>query len=360
MNYPNKTEVGIEGQNSYTDLAVEKYEKLYLHQDRLGSTIRITRENGTTIAWADYDEWGKPRSPRDFDMNMAGVDNAIGFTSYTYDVVLDKYFAQARFYDASNRRFIQEDPIKDGLNWYAYVGNSPILFVDPLGLATCYSRGGNDAWYQEFLSGYGQGFVDYYGARWDEISAILEDPIGSYLNMVKRNVTKPWELLSLYQAISVGINYGQSLVNDFFVPLFTGDFYTVGKFIGTMHAMVLETAVIVAVANGVEAGIEKINSKLAIKNAGAAVKSIDDILEGTTPGRVTKGSSTQRIRNGSYEQALDDFNSLGLSDVKPIQNGQMGKLPDGRTVNVRLDSSYNTPTLEIFSNGKSIKIRYVD
>ena len=134
MNYPNKTEVGIEGQNSYTDLAVEKYSKLYLHQDRLGSTIRMTRENGTTIAWADYDEWGKPRSPRDFDMNMASVDNAIGFTSYTYDTVLDKFFAQARFYDADNRRFTQIDPTKDGLNWYAYVGNNPILFVDPSGL----------------------------------------------------------------------------------------------------------------------------------------------------------------------------------------------------------------------------------
>jgi len=134
MNYPNKTEVGIEGQNSYTDLAMEKYAKLYFHQDRLGSTIRMTRENGTTIAWADYDEWGKPRSPRDHSMNMAGVDNAIGFTSYTYDVVLDKFFAQARFYDASNRRFMQEDPIKDGLNWYAYCGNSPIVFVDPSGL----------------------------------------------------------------------------------------------------------------------------------------------------------------------------------------------------------------------------------
>ena len=133
MNYPNKTEVGIEGQNSYTDLAMEKYAKLYFHQDRLGSTIRMTRENGTTIAWADYDEWGKPRSPRDHSMNMAGVDNAIGFTSYTYDVVLDKYFAQARMYDANNRRFAQEDPIRDGANWYTYAGNSPIVFVDPTG-----------------------------------------------------------------------------------------------------------------------------------------------------------------------------------------------------------------------------------
>ena len=75
-----------------------------------------------------------PLSPVDFDMNMAGVDNAVSFTSYTYDVVLDLYFAQARFYDANSRRFISVDPIKDGVNWYAYCGNNPVVFVDPSGL----------------------------------------------------------------------------------------------------------------------------------------------------------------------------------------------------------------------------------
>jgi len=126
--------MGIEGRNAYTDLAVGVYSKLYFHQDRLGSTIRITKENGETIAWADYDAWGKPRSPQGYDMNMAGVDNVIGFTSYTYDKVLDLYFAQARFYDQNDRRFISVDPIKDGVNWYAYCGNSPVVFVDPSGL----------------------------------------------------------------------------------------------------------------------------------------------------------------------------------------------------------------------------------
>jgi len=68
-------------------------------------------------------------------MTLAGVDNVIGFTSYTYDKVLDLYFAQARFYDQNDRRFISVDPIKDGVNWYAYCGNSPTVFVDPSGLA---------------------------------------------------------------------------------------------------------------------------------------------------------------------------------------------------------------------------------
>ena len=131
---PGKTESINEGQNTYTDLAVEMYGKLYFHQDRIGSTIRMTKENGQTIAWADYDEWGKVRSPLGHDMNMAGVDNAVGFTSYTYDQVLDIYFAQARMYDAVNRRFMAVDPIKDSVNWYVYCENNPVVFVDPLGL----------------------------------------------------------------------------------------------------------------------------------------------------------------------------------------------------------------------------------
>jgi len=183
MNYPNKTEIGIEGQNSYTDLAVEKYLKLYLHQDRLGSTIRMTRENGTTIAWADYDEWGKPRSPIDHDMNMAGIDNAIGFTSYTYDQVLDKYFAQARMYDQNNRRFMAVDPIKDGLNWYVYVGNSPITFIDPWGLVEVVAkeylerRGADVTWTgNETRNGilYANATVKYNGKK-NDISGIVRD-----------------------------------------------------------------------------------------------------------------------------------------------------------------------------------------
>jgi len=45
---------------------------------------------------------------------------------------------RARYYDPDVGRFISEDPIGfagGDVNLYAYVGNNPILFVDPWGLA---------------------------------------------------------------------------------------------------------------------------------------------------------------------------------------------------------------------------------
>ena len=57
-----------------------------------------------------------------------------GFTRHSFDVILDIYFAQSRFYDASNRQWISRDPVKDGLNEYQYVSNNPKTFVDPMGL----------------------------------------------------------------------------------------------------------------------------------------------------------------------------------------------------------------------------------
>lgn len=39
----------------------------------------------------------------------------------------------ARFYWPELGRFISQDPIGDGVNWYAYAGNNPVVYVDPAG-----------------------------------------------------------------------------------------------------------------------------------------------------------------------------------------------------------------------------------
>ncbi|MDA3812244.1 MAG: RHS repeat-associated core domain-containing protein [Spirochaetaceae bacterium] len=44
------------------------------------------------------------------------------------------YYFNARWYDPQLGRFITEDPIKDGINYYAYANNNPLRFIDPTGL----------------------------------------------------------------------------------------------------------------------------------------------------------------------------------------------------------------------------------
>jgi len=77
-------------------------------------------------------------------------------------------------------------------------------------------------------------------------------------------------------------------------------------------------------------------------------------------GKKTKGKSTQYNKSGGYNSANKDFDSLGLSNVKKIEGGRVGKLKDGRTVVVRKKSSEGHPTLEIQDGKRRIKIRYYD
>lgn len=45
-----------------------------------------------------------------------------------------QYDSAPRYYDPYAGRFITRDPIGDGVNWYAYVDNNPLVFIDPFGL----------------------------------------------------------------------------------------------------------------------------------------------------------------------------------------------------------------------------------
>jgi len=44
------------------------------------------------------------------------------------------YYFNARWYDTGLGRFITEDPVKDGVNWFSYVYNNPLKYTDPTGL----------------------------------------------------------------------------------------------------------------------------------------------------------------------------------------------------------------------------------
>ena len=80
--------------------------------------------------YAERDIWGDLRPGTEIP---SGLEENLRFTSYRYDPVIGKYFAQARFYDSANGRMLSKDPVKRGLNSYRYCDNDPADYVDPTG-----------------------------------------------------------------------------------------------------------------------------------------------------------------------------------------------------------------------------------
>lgn len=57
-----------------------------------------------------------------------------GYAGQYHDVETGFIYLRGRYYNPATGRFINEDPIRDGLNWYTYCNNDPINFVDSSGL----------------------------------------------------------------------------------------------------------------------------------------------------------------------------------------------------------------------------------
>jgi RHS repeat-associated protein len=111
---------------------VKNSQSYFYHFDGLGSVTAITDSTGSVIQRYDYDSFGNIVSMLDPNFKQPYT-----YTSREYDLESGLYYYRARYYDAKIGKFISEDPIglKGGINKYVYVGNNPVRFIDPLGLA---------------------------------------------------------------------------------------------------------------------------------------------------------------------------------------------------------------------------------
>jgi RHS repeat-associated protein len=101
----------------------------FYQADALGSIIAVIGENGEGKTTYTYDPFG--------NVTMSGElnDNPFQYTGRENDGT-GLYYYRARYYSPELQKFISEDPIRfrGGSNFYTYVRNNPINFVDPLGL----------------------------------------------------------------------------------------------------------------------------------------------------------------------------------------------------------------------------------
>jgi RHS repeat-associated protein len=102
----------------------------YLHPNHLGAPLKATNETGTVVWAADSEPFGKT------SLVNPSVSVNLRLPGQYYDAETGLHYNYFRDYDPSLGRYLESDPIglKGGINTYAYVGNNPINWVDPLGL----------------------------------------------------------------------------------------------------------------------------------------------------------------------------------------------------------------------------------
>jgi RHS repeat-associated protein len=107
--------------------------RYYYHLDGLGSVVQVTNESQVVVASYKYDAWGNDLvDPQSLIPNPFKYVGGLGYYS---DKESGLKLLGVRYYDSQVGRFWSLDPIKEGQNWYGYVRNNPINFVDPTGLS---------------------------------------------------------------------------------------------------------------------------------------------------------------------------------------------------------------------------------
>ena len=106
---------------------------MYLGKDVMGSTRSVTVDTGALEDRYEYDAFGQP-----YKGDLGGGMN-LGYTGKPYDTATGLYNYGYRDYKPQAARFTTADPIRDGSNWFAYVRNDPVNWVDLWGLAQVYA-----------------------------------------------------------------------------------------------------------------------------------------------------------------------------------------------------------------------------
>jgi len=96
--------------------------------DALGSTLALADSSGTLQTQYTFDPFGNTTT------SGSATTNSFAYTGRELDAG-NLYFYRARYYNPTLQRFISEDPIgfAGGINFYAYVHDSPTSLVDPSG-----------------------------------------------------------------------------------------------------------------------------------------------------------------------------------------------------------------------------------
>ncbi|MBL4827138.1 MAG: VCBS repeat-containing protein, partial [Spongiibacteraceae bacterium] len=136
--------ITLDGGGNETDSSTQ-----YLHKDHLGSLDVITNELGEIQEQYAFDPWGKRRSALSWAQltqpQLVSFDHSLTTRGFTGHEMLDEVgliHMNGRVYDPKLGRFLQADPIIDGVtntqgyNRYSYLHNNPLNATDPTGYSS--------------------------------------------------------------------------------------------------------------------------------------------------------------------------------------------------------------------------------
>ena len=112
----------VEGQDPSTDTT-----RWYIY-DGLGSVVGEVDKDGNVTASSKYDVYGGVRTG---GTGTATTNHGfVGSLGHTSEAETGLIYMRARYMDPAAGRFISEDPVCSGVNWYAYCGNNPVNRAD--------------------------------------------------------------------------------------------------------------------------------------------------------------------------------------------------------------------------------------
>ena len=124
----------------YPMAVLRPYVAYYMHSDWRNAPRQIDNYNSRPVwAW-DALAFGDANPDGSPDGQFVEAKYALRFPGQYHDEESGLNYNWHRYYDPDLGRYITSDPIGlvGGLNTYGYVGQNPLNFIDPWGLAGCY------------------------------------------------------------------------------------------------------------------------------------------------------------------------------------------------------------------------------
>ncbi len=178
----------LDGANVIADVSGENVTK---YNRGVTGLISSTANNTTSYYYTDYHgnvtQFGTTAYDYDAFGNQTTTSNNANPFRYCgeyYDAETGLIYLRARYYDSAVGAFVSEDPIKDGLNWYAYCGADPVNWWDMWGLAAgdFFVNGNQIGYISEWQTGtYGSArdYVEAMGGNVDSSSSQYKFNVGT-------------------------------------------------------------------------------------------------------------------------------------------------------------------------------------